>query len=59
MLGEAVACGAFLKYKQTDLLQAYIRGPPLHIQGESYTFLEKKKKGYTHLIKLLARLVME
>jgi hypothetical protein len=50
MLGEVVACGSFLKYKQTDLLQAYIRRPPIHIQEASYTYLEKKKKGYTHSI---------
>ena len=32
MLVEAVACGAFLKYEQTDLLKAYKGRSPLHIQ---------------------------
>jgi hypothetical protein len=31
MLGEAVACGAFQKYTQTDLLPHYIRKALPHI----------------------------
>ena len=54
---EAVECGAFLKYEQTDLLKAYIRRPPLHIQRESHT-MKKRKKGYT-FVQLLARLEQE
>jgi hypothetical protein len=46
MLGEAVACGAFQKYTQTDLLPHYKRRATPHIKGLSYTF--EKKKGYTH-----------
>ena len=42
MLGEAVACGAFLKYKQTDLLQAYIRSPLLTFKI-IYTFGEEEE----------------
>jgi hypothetical protein len=42
MVGEAVACGTYKKYEQTDLLQAYIRRTPPHIQDITYTFLEKK-----------------
>jgi hypothetical protein len=46
MLGEAVACGAFLKYKQTDVLEAYIRGPPLYIQGSSGHKRAREKKSF-------------
>jgi hypothetical protein len=49
MQGEAVACGAFLKYKQTNLLPHYIRRAPPLIWREVH-ILEKKKKGYTHSI---------
>jgi hypothetical protein len=58
MLREAVACGAFQKYTQTDLLPHYKRRATPHIKGSSYTF-EKKKKGYTHFCWLLARFVRE
>ena len=49
MLGEAVACGTYLKYMSNRPSSSYKRSPPPHIQEESYTF-EKKKKGYTHSI---------
>jgi hypothetical protein len=35
MLGEAVACGAFQKYTQTDLLPHYKRRATPHIKGLS------------------------
>jgi hypothetical protein len=45
MLGEAVACGTFLKYKQTDLLQAYKRSPLLTFKDHHTHFGEEEEEG--------------
>jgi hypothetical protein len=47
MLGETVACGAFLKYEQINLLQAYIRSPLVTFKRH-HTHLEEKKR-VTHI----------
>jgi hypothetical protein len=47
MLGEVVACGAFQKYTQTDLLPHYKRRATPHIK-EAIHILEKK--GYTYFL---------
>ena len=47
MLGEAVACGAFLKYMSKPSYSSYKRRPPLHIWGCSYTFWRRRRA--THI----------